>query len=959
MLVVRLMSPPAKTEEQAREQIDADLIEAGWIVQDRRDMNVAAGLGVAIREFKTDAGFADYLLYVDRKPVGVLEAKKEGVTLTGVEAQTREYAERVPKQIPVPLRPLPFLYESTGVETRFTNLLDPIPRSRKLYRIHQPQILATWLDQALAIQTGRPDALVAATFLGRMQRSPSLNTAGMWPAQIRAVEKLEASIKQARPRALIQMATGSGKTFTAISAVYRMIKHGEAGRVLFLVDRGNLGRQALKEFQAYTTPDDGRKFTELYNVRLLRSNKLDPVNRVVITTIQRLYSILKGDPEFDDGLEEGSAFAGSGAAIVREPQPVVYAKHLPPEFFDVLVIDECHRSIYSLWRQVLEYFDASLIGLTATPSRHTYAFFDKNVVSEYRHEHAVRDKVNVPYEVYEIHTRISLLGSTMIAEDAAVIGKRHRLTRQVRWESLDEDISYAASALDRSVVAKDQIRTVIREFRDKLFVDIFPGRSEVPKTLFFAKNDSHAEDILEVIREEFSIGNEEAVKITYKPERAAGSPAKPGRSRSASQKPEDAIQRFRNSYNPRIAVTVDMIATGTDIKPLECVVFMRSVKSSGLFEQMKGRGVRVIPDADFQAVTPDAKVKTHFVIVDAVGVMHEQQSEPPIIRERGLTFGRVLELVRSGNRDEDILATLAGRLDRMDRRLTSDQRQHIAQAGGDLRQLVAELLDAIDPDREDAVARVRFKLAPDAAPTEAQLETVQHELREQAASRIAYDARLCQAILDVRDQQDQLIDASSIDEVIHSGPAPQHNLDYERELVDLFQSFIGAHRDEIDALQILYSRPYGQRLTRVQIKALADAICKPPRQWTTEALWGAYEKVEKGKVRAGGGRLWTDIVALARHALHPEQELVPFAEQVSARFENWLAQQRNGGREFSGEQMRWLEMIRDRIAGDAEVQVGDLDGVPFLNAGGLGRFYELFGDEYEAFVAELNAELVA
>jgi type I restriction enzyme, R subunit len=670
MVMVSAVDPNKQPEQRARERIDAALVEAGWVVQTRAEMNVAAGLGVAIREFKTDAGFADYLLYVDKKPAGIIEAKREGVALTGFEAQTKDYAAGVPKQIPVPIRPLPFLYESTGVETRFTNLLDPTPRSRPVFSFHQPATCKVWLDDAIAIVKGRPGAPVAATFLGRMRQAPPLVTAKMWPAQIRAVERLEESIKDGRPRALIQMATGSGKTYTAIAAIYRLIKFGGARRVLFLVDRGNLGRQAYKEFQAYDTPDDGRKFTELYNVACLSSNTIDPVNRVVITTIQRLYSILKGDPELDPELEEASAFMGSGAALVREPPPVVYSWKIPPEFFDVVVVDECHRSIYSLWRQVLEYFDASLIGLTATPAQNTFAFFYKNVVSEYRHEHAVRDKVNVPYEVYEIRTRITEGGATLAAdaEDRVVVGKRDRRSRAVRWEALDEDLSYAGSSLDHSVVAKDQIRTVVREFRDKLFTEIFPGRSEIPKTLFFAKNDAHAEDILDIVREEFGLGNEEAVKVTYKPERGAGEGEGKGKKVSASHKPEAVIQRFRNSPMVRIAVTVDMIATGTDIKALECLVFMRSVKSRGLFEQMKGRGVRVMEDTDFQLVTMDAKVKTHFVIVDAVGVMDECKSDPPLLRERSIAFDKLLELVQAGNRDEDVLATLAARLDRMERR---------------------------------------------------------------------------------------------------------------------------------------------------------------------------------------------------------------------------------------------------------------------------------------------------
>ena len=956
------MNPPAGTatpEQLARETIDERLDTAGWKVQDRDEMNLASGPGVAVREFQTDAGPCDYLLFVDKQPVGVIEAKKEGTVLTGVEAQTRAYADHLPDWLTPPLNPLPFLYESTGVETRFTNLLDPTPRSRRVFSFHRPETLGGWVGDAVAIEQGRPGALVAPTFLGRMQQVPPLNEAGLWPPQITAVKGLERSVQEGRPRALVQAATGSGKTYTAITALYRLIKFGEARRVLFLVDRGNLGKQAHKEFQAYTTPDDGRKFTELYNVSRLATNKIDPVNRVVITTIQRLYSILKGDPEFDEGLEEGSAHMGHGAALVREPPPVEYKAPYPPEFFDVIVVDECHRSIYTLWRQVLEYFDASLIGLTATPAKHTFAFFHKNVVSEYRHEHAVRDRVNVPYEVYEIRTEVTEGGASIAADPHTVVGKRDRLTREVRWEALDEDLSYQANALDRSVVAEDQIRTVVREFKDKLFTEIFPGRKEIPKTLFFAKNDAHAEDILTEIRREFGLGNEEAVKVTYKPEMEPGE----GKKRvSASHKPEEVIQRFRNSYQPRIAVTVDMIATGTDIKPLECVVFMRSVKSRGLFEQMKGRGVRVIPDADFQSVTPDSKTKTHFVIVDAVGVLEEQKSDPPIIRDRSIAFEKLLEMVRAGNRDEDVLSTLAGRLDRMERRLDPDQHQQVEQVSGGptLRDIVTGILDGLDPDREDEKAREMFALGPKDEPTDKQIEAVQQELREQAAAPLAYNPALCQMLLEVRRQQDQIIDVTTVDKPIGSGWSREHQIDYDRELVESFQSFIDEHRDEIDALQILYSRPYGERLSRVQIMELADAIKRPPRQWTPERLWAAYEQVEKDRVRgASSGRMWTDIVALARHALHPDEDLVPFADQVNERFAGWLTQQGNQGRTFSGEQMHWLEMIRDRIAADAEVRMEDFDDVPFVGAGGLGKFYEVFGDEYEAVVEELNAELVA
>ena len=936
------------------------LTASGWLVQDRKDLNLGAGPGVAVREFQTHNGPADYLLFLGNFLIGVIEAKKAGVTLSSVEAQTRDYAEKAPKPLQVPIRPLPYLYESTGVETWFTNGLDPLARARSVFSFHRPETLRESLDAELHRRQGRPGAPPAPTLMGRMRLAPPLNTAGMWPAQIKAVLNLEASVRDGRPRALVQMATGAGKTFTAISSIYRLVKEGGARRVLFLVDRGNLGRQALKEFQAYTTPDDGRKFSELYNVAYLSHNTIDPVNKVVITTIQRLYSILKGEESFDDELEEGSGFDGHGSALVREPPPVVYSPFIPPEFFDVVVVDECHRSIYTLWRQVLEYFDSSLIGLTATPAKHTFAFFHKNVVSEYRHEHAVRDKVNVPFEVYEIRTHVSLHGGIIAADQDNVVGRRDRQTREVRWEKLDEEVKYAPGQLDRTVVVPDQIRTVVATLREKLLIDIFPGRSEIPKTLIFAKSDDHAEDILRILREEWPLSNEQAVKVTYKPERQLGD----GTRASASHKPDEVIQRFRNSYNPRIAVTVDMIATGTDIKPLECVVFMRSVKSRGLFEQMKGRGVRVIPDADFQGVTPDAKTKTHFVVVDCVGVFDDEKTDPPIVRDRAASLEKLLELVRAGNRDEDVLTTLAGRLDRVERQLTDAQKATVEAASGGvpLHTLVAGLIDGLDPDREDERAQALFQLPAGAVAMAEQVQAAQEELREAAAAPIAYNPALCEALVAVRKAQDVLIDVITVDDPERVGSRVDLAIDYDadRALVSEFTTFCEAHKDEIEALQVLYSRPYGQRLTRAQLQTLAAAISRPPRQWTPEGLWAAYERVEKGRVRgASSQRLWTDIVSLARHALGVDAELVPFAELVRARFKNWLAQQGNRGRSFSAEQLVWLEMVRDQIARDAEVSMGDLDDVPFVQHGGLGKAWSLFGEELEGIVGELNVGLVA
>ncbi|MCB0042078.1 MAG: DEAD/DEAH box helicase family protein, partial [Caldilinea sp.] len=534
-------------EERARQNIDRLLADAGWLVQSRDALNLGAGPGVAVREFPLSTGFADYLLFVDRKAIGAVEAKAEGATLSGVETQSAKYAVGLSGSLRAWRSSLPFLYESTGVETYFTDGLDPDPRSRRVFAFHRPETLRSWVQDT-------------STLRGRLQQLPPLNTTGLWPAQIEAVSNLEQSLAANRPRALIQMATGSGKTFTAVTAIYRLIKFAKARRVLFLVDRSNLGRQAYNEFRQYVTPDDGRKFSELYNVQHMRSNVLDPVSKVCITTMQRLYSMLRGEAEFDPALEEQSLWELGAGLDLQRTKDVAYNSYLPPEYFDFIVVDECHRSIYSLWRQVLEYFDAFLIGLTATPAKQTFGFFRRNLVMEYSRQRAVADGVNVDGVVYEIRTRITGQGSTV--EAGNVVKQMDRKTRAERWEELDEDLQYEARQLDREVVAEDQLRTVVRAFRDRLFGDLFPGRQHVPKTIVFAKDDAHAERIVRVVREEFGKGNDFCQKITY---------------RVTGVSTDDLISAFRNSYNPRIAVTVDMISTGTDIKPVECLLFMRLV----------------------------------------------------------------------------------------------------------------------------------------------------------------------------------------------------------------------------------------------------------------------------------------------------------------------------------------------------------------------------------------------
>jgi type I restriction enzyme R subunit len=917
-------------EEKARQQIDKLLSLAGWTIQDRSELNLGVSLGVAIREFPLENGAADYLLFVDRKVAGVVEAKPEGTTLSGVAEQTSKYITNIPGNLPHIQLPLPFSYESTGTETYFRDIRDPDSRSRRVFAFHKPETLNEWMYQQ---DTLRMRLIEMASMHG-------LTAEGLRVCQFDAIHNLDQSLAKSRPRALIQMATGTGKTYTAVSSIYRLIKFANARRVLFLVDRSNLGRQTRKEFQQYVTPDDGRKFTELYNVQHLTSNTLDPVSRVCITTIQRLYSMLKGEKEYDPENEEASLFDHLPADMT--PRDVIYNPQIPIETFDVIVTDECHRSIYNLWRQVLEYFDAFIVGLTATPSKQTLGFFNQNLVMEYNHERAVADGVNVGYEVYRIQTDITEQGSKV--EAGYYVDKRDRLTRRRRWEQLDEDFQYTASQLDRSVVATDQIRTIIRTFKEKLSTELFPGRTEVPKTLVFAKDDSHAEDIVHIIREEFAKGNEFCKKITYK---------------TTGEKPENLIASFRNSYNPRIAVTVDMVSTGTDIRPLECLLFMRDVKSRVLFEQMKGRGTRTISYTDLKGVTPDAPSKTHFVIVDAVGVCENDKTDSrPLERKKAVSFEKLMESVGWGNRDADTLTSLAGRLAKLDRALDDKDKQEIeAAAGGKpLTQIINNLLDAVDPDRKAEKAKELFDTQ---TPTEEQIRDAAEVLANEACTPFD-DPGLRNTIITIKKRNEQVIDDVSQDTVIFAGFGEQAR-EKAQHVVNNFKQFIEDNKDELTALQIIYNKPYGRRhLTYREIKELAEAIEKPPYNLSPELLWQAYEQLDRSKVKgADPQKLLTNIISLIRFATGENDMLEPFPMTVNQRFEKWIEEQESTGVSFTQEQKEWLLMIKNHIASSVTIEMDDFENVPFNQKGGMVKAHQLFGQELNNILTDLNEALAS
>jgi type I restriction enzyme R subunit len=914
-------------EQIARDQIDQSLERAGWIVQSTKKINLNAGRGIAVKEFQTDIGPADYALFVDKKAVGVIEAKPKdwGHKITMVEEQSSSYAAATLKWVNNK-EPVPFVYESTGIITRFTDGRDPKPRSREVFTFHRPETMAEWLS--------KPTSLRA-----RLQTLPPLGHAGLRDCQIIAIENLEKSFKDDRPRALVQMATGSGKTYTAITSVYRLLKFADAKRILFLVDTKNLGEQAEQEFMAYLPNDDNRKFTELYNVQRLKSSFVAKDSQVCISTIQRMYALLKDEP-----LDEAAEEANPAELMVKpkQPLPVVYNSKIPPEFFDFIIIDECHRSIYNLWRQVIEYFDAYLIGLTATPDNRTYGFFRKNIVSEYSHEKAVADGVNVGNEIYVIETVRTGQGATIKASQQ--VEKRERLSRKKRWETQDADETYSAKQLDRNIVNPDQIRTVIRTFRDKLS-EIFPGRQEVPKTLIFAKTDSHADDIIQAAREEFAQGNDFCKKITYQ----------------SKEDPKSVLAQFRNDYNPRIAVTVDMIATGTDVKPLECLLFMRDVKSRNYFEQMKGRGTRTLDHDDLKKVTPSAATaKTHYVIVDAIGVTKSlKTASEPLITKPTVPLKDLAMGVMMGIRDDDTVSSLAGRLARLNAQLDHQDQQRIKEKsdGHELAEIVGDLLAAIDPDRIDDRAREISSMPPGVEPSDQARQAARDQLIGSAAG--VFNGELIELLDSIRRDKEQTIDHDNLDAVLRAeweGDAAEN----AKKVAQDFREYLEANRDQIEALTIFYSQPHRRsELTYDMIRQLLDKLKSDRPRLAPLRVWQAYALLDEYKGSQPSSEL-TALVALIRRVCGIDARVSPYSETVRKNFQNWIMTRHSGGGEkFNEEQMQWLRMIRDHIVNSFHLGREDLDMAPFDANGGLGKMHQLFGDQMDKVIGEMNAVLAA
>jgi len=898
-------------EEKARIEIDKQLEQAGWTIQDRDELNIRASLGVAVREFvMKDNGESDYLLYVDGKVIGVIEAKKAELPLSGIETQSQGYAQNLPEGIRCYQKPLPFVYESNGSEIFFRDCRDKICRSRRIFNFHKPETLLELIKEE-------------NTLRNNLLTLPELNKIGLRDCQVEAIVSLENSLKQGKPRALIQMATGAGKTFTTCNFTYRLLKHAKAKRILFLVDRNNLGEQTKKEYEQFIPKEENKAFTDIYIVQHLQQNKIDKDAKIVITTIQRLYSMLRGEEEYNEVNEESSAFESNSS--IGKPREVLYNKNLPIEYFDFIVVDECHRSIYGDWRQVLEYFDAFTIGLTATPSKQTLGYFNKNLVSMYDYNRSVADKVNVGFEIYSIRTDVGENGGKI--DKGFSVPVRDKRTRKQQYETLDEDMNYSKTDLDRSVLVPDHIRTILQCYKDTIFTELFPEREQtwIPKTLIFAKDDNHAEEIVRITREVFNKDNDFCKKITYN---------------VSGVKAKDLISEFRTSADFRIAVTVDMIATGTDIKPLEVVMFMRDVHSELYYEQMKGRGCRTINNTDLQQVTPNAEVKNRFYIIDAVGVTESKKSSSqPLERKRTISLKKLMEDVASSKLDDDTLSSLAGRIATIDNNIDKEDRAKVIEMSGkNLSEIANDILNAIDYDKTIDLSGDKI-----------------FEIKEEAIKPF-YEPSFRRLVLELKDKSKLYIDELTPATIIKS----EFSVQKAQELTTNFKAFIEANKNEIDALSIIYNQQYKDRhLTYEKIDELHNKLISEMPPLETANLWSAYQLLQKDKVQQikNPARLLTNIVQLVRFAIGQDEELQDFSRSANSKFELWKGRQIKRGIQFSDEQNQWLEEIKNYIVANAYMELKDIHEA-MQDKGGIIKAKQVFGENLANILDDLSLILV-
>ena len=860
-------------EEKARQKIDLWFAEAGWKVINREDYEPTC-TAVAIREGLLKGNLeADYFLFINGKAIGVLEAKREEIDpfSNNVCEQAVLYAKSVPHIYQAYQKPLPFIFTSNGKELFFCDFREQKQSFKQIMAIPTPYELVKQLG-------------ISDYFAGL----PSLQKKGLRDCQYEAVTELEKSFRSGQNRALMVLATGAGKTYTACLAAYRLLSYTPMRRVLFLVDRNNLGKQAEGEFGTFRLTENGDAFNTIFTVNRLRSSSIPSDSNVVISTIQRLFSFLKGDTIEDNDNDDDNEPAEE---VVLPPNP-----NLPHDYFDLIIIDECHRSIYGNWRKVLEYFDtARLVGLTATPIPETMAFFNNNRIVNYTLEKSIVDGVNVDCRVYRIKTQVTENGGAIL--EGEKIKEETRYTGDVKTISNKETKTYTNKELNRSVINPAQIKLILSTYRDVVYTELFndPQREAnfdyLPKTLIFALNETHASNIVQIAKEVFGHTDDRFVqKITY----SAGDS-------------NELIRQFRNDKDFRIAVTCTLVATGTDVKPLEVLIFMRDVESLPLYIQMKGRGVRTIGDEQLRNVTPNAFSKDCFYLIDAVGVTEHEKTIPTITDElttKIITLKELLEQITHGYLPDEHLKRLAATLSRIYNKADNSQRtEFIRLANDDMKELASRIYEAFENNI----------LPPFISTKEPNNE------RKGLVAPLANhaDARRYLLIL-AAGFVNTLMPGE--DTLISKG----FSIEEAKSTTEAFEDFCKEHSDEIEALRIIYNNE-GEPITYSMLKDLENKLKMANNHFTSKQLWNSYAILNPNSVRRSSTKeesdALTNIIQLVRFALHQIDRLDSVVSTSKQYFNLWLGQNQ---REITDKQREVISRIVDYIASNGACTIKEI-----------------------------------
>lgn len=860
-------------EEKARQKIDLWFAEAGWKVINREDYEPTC-TAVAIREGLLKGNLeADYFLFINGKAIGVLEAKREEIDpfSNNVCEQAVLYAKSVPHIYQAYQKPLPFIFTSNGKELFFCDFREQKQSFKQIMAIPTPYELVKQLG-------------ISDYFAGL----PSLQKKGLRDCQYEAVTELEKSFRSGQNRALMVLATGAGKTYTACLAAYRLLSYTPMRRVLFLVDRNNLGKQAEGEFGTFRLTENGDAFNTIFTVNRLRSSSIPSDSNVVISTIQRLFSFLRGDTIEDNDNDDDNE---PTEEVVLPPNP-----NLPHDYFDLIIIDECHRSIYGNWRKVLEYFDtARLVGLTATPIPETMAFFNNNRIVNYTLEKSIVDGVNVDCRVYRIKTQVTENGGAIL--EGEKIKEETRYTGDVKTISNKETKTYTNKELNRSVINPAQIKLILSTYRDVVYTELFndPQREAnfdyLPKTLIFALNETHASNIVQIAKEVFGHTDDRFVqKITY----SAGDS-------------NELIRQFRNDKDFRIAVTCTLVATGTDVKPLEVLIFMRDVESLPLYIQMKGRGVRTIGDEQLRNVTPNAFSKDCFYLIDAVGVTEHEKTIPTITDElttKIITLKELLEQITHGYLPDEHLKRLAATLSRIYNKADNSQRtEFIRLANDDMKELASRIYEAFENNI----------LPPFISTKEPNNE------RKGLVAPLANhaDARRYLLIL-AAGFVNTLMPGE--DTLISKG----FSIEEAKSTTEAFEEFCKEHSDEIEALRIIYNNE-GEPITYSMLKDLENKLKMANNHFTSKQLWNSYAILNPNSVRRSSTKeesdALTNIIQLVRFALRQIERLDSVVSTSKQYFNLWLGQNQ---REITDKQREVISRIVDYIASNGACTIKEI-----------------------------------